>query len=48
MLADANNPRMFDHVAHLSGAIFGLLYYQYGRQIWVKVRKSIDVTPRQA
>lgn len=39
---DADHNRMFDHVAHLSGALFGFLYYQYGRQVWVRVRRSIS------
>jgi rhomboid-like protein len=33
--------RMFDHVAHLGGAVFGLVYYQYGRQAWVWLRKQL-------
>ncbi|KAF7308538.1 Rhomboid domain-containing protein [Mycena chlorophos] len=26
--------RLFDHVAHLGGAMFGLVYYMYGPRIW--------------
>ncbi|KAF7309792.1 Rhomboid domain-containing protein [Mycena indigotica] len=26
--------RTFDHIAHLSGALFGLVYYMYGPRIW--------------
>ncbi len=35
--------RMFDHVAHLGGALFGVLYYQYGREIWYRLRKEMYV-----
>jgi rhomboid-like protein len=34
--------RAFDHVAHLGGAIFGVLYYQYGRQAWYWVRRKLQ------
>lgn len=41
--------KLFDHVAHLGGAFFGLLYYQYGIQVWVfvkdRVAKIIQVGP---
>ncbi|GJJ11485.1 hypothetical protein Clacol_005718 [Clathrus columnatus] len=30
--------RLFDHWAHLGGAIFGVLYYQYGPKFWEKTR----------
>ncbi|KAI0918047.1 hypothetical protein AcW1_007026 [Taiwanofungus camphoratus] len=26
--------RVFDHYAHLGGAVFGILYYAYGPQVW--------------
>jgi rhomboid-like protein len=32
---------MFDHVAHLSGALFGFIYYQYGRQAWAWTRRMV-------
>ncbi|WVR09662.1 hypothetical protein IAU60_006737 [Kwoniella sp. DSM 27419] len=33
--------RMFDHVAHLSGALFGFIYYRWGRETWVWVRQQL-------
>ena len=33
--------RAFDHVAHLSGAFFGLVYYQFGRQAWDWTRRKL-------
>jgi hypothetical protein len=30
--------RMFDHVAHLGGAAFGVLYYAYGKEFWTWLR----------
>ncbi|ORX40474.1 hypothetical protein BD324DRAFT_647404 [Kockovaella imperatae] len=33
--------KMFDHVAHLGGALFGVIYYSYGRQAWVWVRRTL-------
>ena len=35
--------RLFDHWAHLSGALFGLFYYKYGVQIWDKDRALCEV-----
>ncbi len=32
--------RMFDHVAHLSGAIFGVAYWAYGRELWTWIRRQ--------
>jgi hypothetical protein len=29
---------MFDHWAHLGGALFGYLYYTYGPQVWTWFR----------
>jgi len=29
---------MFDHWAHLGGAAFGVLYYNYGPTYWQKLR----------
>ncbi|RSH91515.1 hypothetical protein EHS25_009814 [Saitozyma podzolica] len=40
--------RMFDHVAHLGGAAFGLLYYEYGRQVWVWLRRQLGGKERGA
>ena len=36
----------FDHVAHLTGAIFGVIYYGYGRQAWGWVRRQLRVEER--
>lgn len=30
--------KLFDHVAHLGGAFFGLFYYQYGISIWIFIK----------
>lgn len=30
--------RSFDHAAHLGGALFGYLYYHYGREMWEKLK----------
>ena len=35
------NWKFFDHAAHLSGALFGYLYVQYGRKLWAKVQKKL-------
>jgi rhomboid-like protein len=32
---------MFDHVAHLGGALFGIIYYRYGRQAWDATRRAM-------
>lgn len=32
--------RSFDHAAHLGGALFGYLYYHYGREMWEKLKHS--------
>jgi rhomboid-like protein len=32
---------MFDHVAHLSGALFGVLYYTYGKEFWTWLRVKL-------
>ncbi|KAI0729963.1 hypothetical protein C8Q72DRAFT_776948 [Fomitopsis betulina] len=31
--------RIFDHYAHLGGAVFGLWYYQYGPRVWESFRE---------
>ncbi|WFC93536.1 rhomboid protease [Malassezia brasiliensis] len=33
--------RVFDHVAHLGGALFGLLYYVYGAAIWNAAKRQV-------
>ncbi|RXK36554.1 hypothetical protein M231_06164 [Tremella mesenterica] len=33
--------RMFDHVAHLGGALFGVIYYKYGRELWTWTRRQL-------
>lgn len=33
--------RMFDHVAHLSGALFGVVYYQYGKPFFAWLRRQL-------
>ncbi|OCF30911.1 rhomboid-like protein [Kwoniella heveanensis BCC8398] len=38
--------RMFDHVAHLSGALFGFIYYRWGREAWVYIRRKLGAEPR--
>ena len=38
--------RLFDHWAHLSGALFGLLYYKYGVQFWDLMRATLEVSYR--
>ena len=32
--------RLFDHWAHLSGALFGVLYYIYGPEFWNQLRAA--------
>jgi len=39
--------RLFDHVAHLGGAVFGVVYYQYGREAWVWLRKKLGASTRE-
>lgn len=39
--------RMFDHVAHLAGALFGLVYYQVGPQIWTWLRIKLGAEERR-
>ncbi|ORY31599.1 hypothetical protein BCR39DRAFT_525865 [Naematelia encephala] len=34
--------RVFDHVAHLGGALFGVLYYQYGREFFLSLRRRLQ------
>ena len=36
-------PYRFDHYAHLGGALFGALYYQFGRDLWDSVRVLLMV-----
>ncbi|WRT69961.1 uncharacterized protein IL334_006952 [Kwoniella shivajii] len=38
--------RMFDHVAHLSGALFGFVYYRFGREVWQWTREKLGAVPR--
>jgi rhomboid-like protein len=38
---------MFDHVAHLAGALFGLAYYQVGPQFWTWLRVKLGAEERQ-
>lgn len=33
--------KMFDHVAHLGGAAFGVLYYAYGKEFWTWLRLKL-------
>ncbi|KAK5104096.1 hypothetical protein LTS08_001980 [Lithohypha guttulata] len=33
--------RTFDHVAHLGGALFGFLYYQYGVQFYATIKQYV-------
>lgn len=33
--------RVFDHVAHLGGALFGLFYYVYGAAIWNAAKRQV-------
>ena len=33
--------RMFDHVAHLGGALFGVIYYRFGREWWTWLRRQL-------
>lgn len=33
--------RMFDHVAHFCGAMFGVVYWKWGREWWWSVRKRL-------
>ncbi|EPQ56667.1 hypothetical protein GLOTRDRAFT_75482 [Gloeophyllum trabeum ATCC 11539] len=40
--------RYFDHWAHLGGAIFGMLYYNYGPLVWEKTREAMKVTVDKA
>lgn len=38
---------MFDHVAHFCGAVFGAIYYKWGREWWWSVRKRLGAHIRQ-
>ncbi|KAK4687659.1 hypothetical protein P7C73_g2468, partial [Tremellales sp. Uapishka_1] len=38
--------KMFDHVAHLAGAAFGMLYYGYGREVWAWTRRKLGARER--
>lgn len=40
--------RLFDHVAHLGGAFFGVVYYQYGRQIWLWTRRQLGAREKDS
>lgn len=37
--------RMFDHYAHLGGAAFGVLYYNYGPDFWNRMRRTFQIDP---
>ncbi|WOO78596.1 Presenilins-associated rhomboid-like protein, mitochondrial [Vanrija pseudolonga] len=37
--------RSFDHIAHLSGAAFGLIYYHYGKPAWTWLRIKMGAQP---
>lgn len=39
--------RMFDHVAHLAGALFGLVYYQVGPSLWTWLRVKLGAEERR-
>jgi len=30
---------MFDHVAHLGGAAFGVVYYVWGEKVWAAAKR---------
>ena len=34
--------KVFDHVAHLGGAAFGFVYYQYGARFWATVKQWVS------
>jgi rhomboid-like protein len=36
---------MFDHYAHLGGAAFGVLYYNYGPEFWNHMRRAFKIDP---
>ncbi|KAK8853462.1 hypothetical protein IAR55_004169 [Kwoniella newhampshirensis] len=38
--------RLFDHVAHLSGALFGFAYHACGREAWAWTRKQFGGQPK--
>ncbi|WVQ83707.1 hypothetical protein IAT38_005851 [Cryptococcus sp. DSM 104549] len=40
--------RLFDHVAHLSGALFGFVYYACGREVWLWTRRKLGAQERKA
>ncbi|KAM6496844.1 hypothetical protein JOM56_007317 [Amanita muscaria] len=40
--------RMFDHWAHLGGATFGILYYNYGPAFWHWSRRSLQTDNKKA
>nr|KIR88572.1 rhomboid-like protein [Cryptococcus tetragattii IND107] len=40
--------RLFDHVAHLAGALFGFVYFAYGREIWAGTRRLLGAQGRKA
>ena len=40
--------RLFDHYAHLGGAMFGVLYYRYGIRWWEDLRfLDLEEDPEQ-
>lgn len=40
--------RALDHVAHLGGALFGVLYWMFGRQAWQNARLASAPAVEQA
>ena len=40
--------RMFNHIAHLGGAFFGVVYYEYGRQFFQWLRIQLGALPKHA
>ena len=38
---------MFDHVAHLSGAAFGFVYYFIGKDVWTWLRIKLGAQERR-
>lgn len=36
---------MFDHVAHLSGAVFGVIYYYFGSEWFYWLRRKLGAEP---
>lgn len=47
LLISLSLARMFDHVAHLAGAAFGLVYYAYGKDVWTWLRLKLGAKERK-